>query len=496
MVNWFIRQRIDQIQNFMKHPVETQKGILFSQLYHAENTDYGKLHGFSSISKYGDFKERVPVVTYEDFEPYIELARKGQRDMIWPGYIRKFAKSSGTTNAKSKYIPITEESLEQCHFKAGKDLLSIYANNHPENSLFSNKNLRLGGSSELYEDFNTKFGDLSAIMIENLPFWVEITTTPSKKTSLMSEWESKLKAIINEVKNEDVGSLTGVPSWMMVLLQKLLADSNKSTIAEIWPNLEVFFHGGISFKPYQNEYRRIIGKDIRYYEIYNASEGFFGIQDRYGSDEMLLMLDYGIFYEFIPMEQFGKSDPKVLPLEDVETGKNYAVVITTNGGLWRYIIGDTIKFTSLNPFRIKISGRTKHHINAFGEELMIDNVETALAKACTATGAAISDYTGAPIFMKDNECGAHEWIFEFTKAPADLELFTTIFDTELKSLNSDYEAKRYKNITLREPVVHLASQGLFYRWLAGKGKLGGQNKVPRLSNEREYLEALLELNYN
>ena len=494
VVNYFIRQRIDQIQNFMARPIETQNGILFSQLYHAENTDYGKIHGFNSISSYEDFQRNIPIVTYEDFEPYIEQARQGKPDIFWPGYIRKFAKSSGTTNAKSKFIPISEESLEDCHFKAGKDLVSIYANNHPENLLFLNKNLRLGGSSELYEDFNTKFGDLSAIMIENLPFWVEITTTPSKKVSLMSEWESKLSAIIAEVKNEDVGSFSGVPSWMMVLLQRVLTETGHQNISELWPNLEVFFHGGISFKPYKEQYRKIIGKDINYYEIYNASEGFFGIQDQYGSDEMLLMLDYGIFYEFIPMETFDPKNLQAIPLENVEIGKNYAMVITTNSGLWRYLIGDTVKFTSLNPYRIKISGRTKHYINAFGEELMIDNVETALSKACETTDSSISDFTGAPVFMKDGESGAHEWIFEFTKQPTDLEQFIEIFDNHLKAVNSDYEAKRYNNITLKKPIVHVAKPHLFYEWMSLRGKLGGQNKVPRLSNDREFIDPLLLMN--
>lgn len=494
VVNWFIRQRIDQIQNFMNRPFETQHGVLFSQLYHAVNTDYGKIHGFSSISTYEDFQRNVPIVTYEDFEPYIERARRGKADVFWPGHIRKFAKSSGTTNAKSKFIPISEESLEDCHFKGGKDLLSIYANNHPENSLFLNKNLRLGGSSEIYQDYNTKFGDLSAIMIENLPFWVEITTTPSKKVSLMSEWESKLKAIVSEVKNEDVGSMTGVPSWMMVLLQRTLQETGHQTISELWPNLEVFFHGGISFKPYRDQYKKIIGKDINYYEIYNASEGFFAIQDQHQSDEMLLMLDYGIFYEFIPMDTFHSEDRQAIPLQEVELNKNYAMVITTNSGLWRYLIGDTVKFTSLSPFRIKITGRTKHYINAFGEELMIDNVDNALAKACEQTGATISDFTGAPVFMKDGESGAHEWIFEFTESPSDLERFIDVFDNTLKSLNSDYEAKRYNNMTLKRPVVHVAKPKLFYDWMSSRGKLGGQNKVPRLSNDREYIEPLLELN--
>ena len=494
VVNWFIKQRIDQIQNFMDHPIETQKGILSSLLYHAEETEYGKIHGFSSVSNYEDFKRNVPIVSYENFEPYIEKARQGQRDIIWPGLIRQFAKSSGTTNAKSKFIPITDESLEYCHFKAGKDLVSIYANNHPENQLFAYKNLRLGGSAEVYEQFNTKFGDLSAILIDNLPFWVEITTTPSKKVSLMSEWESKLKAIVSEVKNAEVGSLTGVPSWMMVLIQRVLKETNAGSISEIWPNLEVFFHGGISFKPYRDQYRQIIGKDINYYEIYNASEGFFGIQDQHGSDEMLLMLDYGIFYEFIPMEDFGKENPRVLSLENVEKNKNYALVITTNGGLWRYLIGDTVCFTSLNPFRIKISGRTKHYINAFGEELMIDNVECALHKACEKTGAQITEYTGAPIFMSGNGSGAHEWIFEFSKEPSSLEDFTDIFDEHLKSINSDYEAKRYLNMTLKRPVVNVAKPNLFYHWMESRGKLGGQNKVPRLCNDREYIDPLLMLN--
>ncbi|MDY6025426.1 GH3 auxin-responsive promoter family protein [Bergeyella zoohelcum] len=493
VVNWFIKQRIDQIQNFMRHPIDTQRGILFSQLYHAEDTEYGKLHGFSSISSYEDFKNQVPIVSYEDFEPYIERVRQGQKNIIWPGAIKNFAKSSGTTNAKSKFIPITQDSLEKCHMKAGKDMVSIYANNHPDNQLFSNKNLRLGGSAELYEEFNTKFGDLSAILIDNLPFWVEITTTPSKKVSLMSEWEQKLKAIVEEVVHADVGSLTGVPSWMMVLLQRILKEKNINTIGELWPNLEVFFHGGINFSPYREEYKKIIGRTINYYEIYNASEGFFGIQDRSGSDEMLLMLDYGIFYEFIPMDQFSTENPMAIPLEEVELGKNYAVVITTNGGLWRYIIGDTVIFTSLDPYRIKISGRTKHYINAFGEELMIGNVESAIVKACQETGASVREFTGAPIFMEGNESGGHEWVFEFNTTPDSLEKFTQAFDEHLKQVNSDYEAKRYNNMTLKSPVIHKAPEGLFYQWMQSRGKMGGQNKVPRLSNDRTYITPILEL---
>lgn len=493
-VNWFIRQRIDQIENFIKHPFETQKGVLFSQIFHADETQYGKKYGFKDISSYRDFQQQVPIVTYEEFEPFIEKARQGQKDIIWPGLIRHFAKSSGTTNAKSKFIPISDESLEDCHYKAGKDMVSIYANNHPDNQLFLNKNLRLGGSAELYESFNTKFGDLSAILIENLPFWVEITTVPSKKTSLLAEWEAKLAAIVNEVKKQDVGSLIGVPSWMMVLLQRILAETEKENISDVFPNLEVFFHGGISFKPYKEQYKKTIGKDINYYEIYNASEGFFGIQDRCNSDEMLLMLDYGIFYEFIPMEKFNSNNLDAIPLSEVEIGKNYAMVITTNGGLWRYLIGDTVKFTSLSPHRIQISGRTKHYINAFGEELMIDNVEAALKKACNATEAHIVDYTGAPVFMREGKSGAHEWLMEFRKEPTDLETFCKVFDETLQSINSDYEAKRYHNITLNPPIIHIAKPNLFFRWMESRGKLGGQNKVPRLSNDRQYLEPLLKMN--
>lgn len=494
VVNWFIKQRMDQIENFMHNPLEVQQNVLFSHVLHAENTEYGKLHGFSSIGTLEDFQQQVPLVTYEEFEPFIEKARQGNRDVIWPGAVKNFAKSSGTTNARSKFIPITQDSLEKCHLKAGKDMVALYVNNHPENQLFSNRNLRLGGSAELYEEFGTRFGDLSAIIIDNLPIWVEITTTPSKKVSLMSEWETKLTAITQEVIHAQVGSLTGVPSWMLVLLQRVLAVSGKKSIKELWPNLEVFFHGGINMAPYRSEYRRIMGQDINYYETYNASEGFFGIQDQKGSEELLLMLDYGIFYEFIPMEEFGQENPKVVTLAQVELGKNYSMVITTNGGLWRYIIGDTVVFTSLHPFRIKISGRTKHYINAFGEELMIGNVEAALMKASQDTDSAVGDFTGAPIFMTENTKGGHEWMIEFSRLPADMERFTQSFDAHLRSLNSDYDAKRYRDMTLTLPKIHIARPNLFYDWMAQRGKLGGQNKVPRLSNERTYLEELLKLN--
>lgn len=489
-----MRSRMRQIENFIKNPIETQESILFNNLSKARNTEYGELYGFKEISSYEEFKTHVPLVRYEDFEPFIEKARKGQPDVTWKGKIKWFAKSSGTTNAKSKFIPISEESLEDCHYAAGKMMFAIYLNNHPDTEIFKNKNLRLGGSSEIYQKYDTLFGDLSAILIDNLPFYAELRNTPNKQISLMSEWESKMKAISNAVIAEDIGCLTGVPSWMLVLLNHVLEITGKEKLDEVWPMLEVFFHGGISFKPYEENYRNLTHKKLNFYELYNASEGFFGIQDRSDSKEMLLLLDNGIFYEFIPMEEFESDNPRVVQLQDVEVGKNYAIVITTNGGLWRYIIGDTVKFTSKAPFRIVISGRTKHFINAFGEELIIENAEEGLKRACQKTGAIVKEFTAGPIYMEGNSKGAHEWIVEFEKMPENLEEFARILDETLQELNSDYEAKRYKNITLNPLKLNVAKPDLFFNWMKSRGKLGGQNKVPRLANSREFLEPLLEMN--
>jgi len=351
--------------------------------------------------------------------------------------------------------------------------------------------LRLGGSKELYENNNTFFGDLSAILIDNMPMWAEFSSTPSNKTSLMSNWETKLPAIIKESSLENVTSLAGVPSWMMVLLNKTLEENKKTNILEIWPNLEVYFHGGVSFEPYKEQYKNLFPKaDFKYYEIYNASEGFFALQDQNNVNELLLMLDYGIFYEFIPMDTFGKDNQKVIPLSDVEINKNYALVITTNSGLWRYLIGDTIRFTSLNPYRIKVTGRTKHHINVFGEELMVENTDMALAKTCKTLHCDIIDYTVAPIFMKGKEKGGHEWIIEFKKHPVNMANFSELLDKNLQQVNSDYEAKRFNNMTLNPLVLNVARENLFYDWLKKKDKLGGQHKIPRLSNLRDYLEEL------
>lgn len=481
---------------FLKYPNEVQEELLFNLLRTAELTIVGQKYEFSSIRSYKTFAERVPISTYEELEPLIERTRKGEQNVFWNTPIKWFAKSSGTTNAKSKFIPVSNEALEDCHYKASKDLLCLYLNNNENSQLFTGKSLRLGGSKQLYEDNNTFFGDLSAILIDNMPFWAEFSSTPSNKVSLMSEWESKIQAIIQETVMENVTSFAGVPSWMLVLLNRVLEETGKNNLAELWPNVEVYFHGGVSFEPYREQYKRLLPKeDFRYYEIYNASEGFFAIQDLNNSNDLLLMLDYGIFYEFIPMDAFGTPDQKVIRLSEVELNKNYAVVITTNSGLWRYLIGDTVRFTSLNPYRIKVTGRTKHHINVFGEELMVENTDKAISKACHETNCEVIDYTVAPIFMKGREKGAHEWMVEFRRKPENMELFRQKLDEALQTVNSDYEAKRYNNMTLNPLVLNVARPNLFYDWLKEQDKLGGQHKIPRLSNSREYLDRLKALQY-
>ncbi len=495
IASWLLKKRYHQIELFLKYPGEVQEEVLHQLLEIAEDTEIGKKYDFESIANYETFSQRVPIVSYEEIEPLIERTRKGEQNIFWPTSIKWFAKSSGTTNAKSKFIPVSTEALEDCHYKSGKDLLCLYLNNNENSQLFTGKSLRLGGSKELYQDNGSFFGDLSAILIDNMPLWAEFSSTPSNRVSLMSEWESKLKAIVYESTQENVTSLAGVPSWMLVLLNNVLQETGKDHLFQIWENLEVYFHGGVSFIPYKEQYQNLLPrKSFKYYEIYNASEGFFAIQDRNNADDLLLMLDYGIFYEFIPMDTYGTANQKTLPLWDVEVNMNYVIIITTNAGLWRYKIGDTVRFTSTNPYRIRITGRTKHHINVFGEELIIENAEEALRQICKKTEAEIKDYTVAPIFMSGKEKGAHEWIIEFRKAPKDLNYFTEFLDNALKSLNSDYEAKRYNNITLKMPKVHMARENLFYDWLKSRDKLGGQHKIPRLSNKRDYIEELLPMN--
>ena len=495
LASWFLKKRFHQIELFLKYPIDVQNELLEHLLHTAKNTEIGKQYDFASISTYREFAERVPVTSYEDNHLQIERARKGESNIFWPTPIKWFAKSSGTTNSKSKFIPVSSDSLEHCHYAASKDLLCMYLNNNPDANLFLGKSLRLGGSKELYKENATVYGDLSAILIDNMPFWAEYSSTPNNEVSLMADWELKMQAIVDQTIQENVTSLAGVPSWMLVLLNNVLESTGKSNLFEIWPNLEVYFHGGVNFDPYIEQYNAILPKDnFRYYEIYNASEGFFAIQDRNANKELLLMLDYGIFYEFIPMDTYGSASEKIIPLEQVQVAKNYAIVITTNAGLWRYKIGDTVRFTSISPFRIKVTGRTKHHINVFGEELIIENAEMALKQASKHTQCEIVDYTAAPIFMEGREKGAHEWIIEFKIPPKDLSLFTKSLDNALMDVNSDYQAKRFNNTTLNMPKVHVARQRLFYDWLKQKNKLGGQHKVPRLSNKRDFIEELLHLN--
>lgn len=495
IASWFLKKRFHQIELFLKYPIEVQNELLHQLIDTAKDTEIGKKYDFSSITNYRIFSERVPITTYEEYQHVIERSRKGEHNIFWPEPIKWFAKSSGTTNAKSKFIPVSNDSLEDCHYAASKDLLCMYLNNNENSQLFTGKSLRLGGSKELYMENGTVFGDLSAILIDNMPFWAEFSSTPSNRVSLMSDWEHKMQAIVDETINENVTSLAGVPSWMLVLLNNVLETTGKNHLFEVWPNLEVYFHGGVSFTPYSDQYKAILPKkEFKYYEIYNASEGFFAIQDQNNSNELLLMLDYGIFYEFIAMDTYRTKNQKVIPLSDVEIGVNYAVIITTNAGLWRYKIGDTVRFTSINPYRLRVSGRTKHFINVFGEELIIENAEYALKKVCQKTNAKIVDYTAAPIYMKGKEKGAHEWLIEFKSPPENMEVFNQLLDDTLKSLNSDYEAKRYNDMTLNKPKIHVARKHLFYDWLKRHNKLGGQHKIPRLSNNREYIDELLLLN--
>ena len=494
VASWMLKKRMHQIELFVKYPIDVQNEELKKLVQQAKNTEFGKKYDFSSIDNYQTFSERVPSFTYEEFFPTIKKTINGQQNIFWSENIKWFAQSSGTTNSKSKFIPVSSSSLDNCHFKGGKDMLCLYLNNNENSNMFLGKSLRLGGSRKIYENNDNYFGDLSAILIDNLPIWAELISTPNNEISLMDKWDEKIDAIIKGTLQEDVRSLAGVPSWMLTLMNKLLKTTGYKYIDDIWQNLEVYFHGGVSFKPYRNEFNNIISnKDFKYYEVYNASEGFFGIQDTNDGRDLLLMLDYGVFYEFIEVSEMEKSE-KIIDLSQVQTGVNYAMLITTNSGLWRYKIGDTIQFTSLNPFRIIISGRTKHFVNAFGEEVIIDNVEKALEKVITKHQCKIVDYTVAPRFMRSGKKGNHDWIIEFSKEPKSIENFMSDLDLSIQQNNTDYKAKRFKNITLDKPILHMARENLFYDWLKSKNKVGGQNKIPRLSNDRSFFEELIRMN--
>ncbi|MDP1622967.1 MAG: GH3 auxin-responsive promoter family protein [Bacteroidales bacterium] len=496
VISWLMKKRIHQIELFMQYPNEVQTEWLRKLLSSARNTEWGRQYDFKSITTPDQFKNRLPINDYDTLKGAIDRLRQGEQNILWPSEIKWFAKSSGTTNDKSKFIPVSQEAMEECHFKGGKDLLSIYFNTHHDTKLFDGKSIAMGGSRQIMEVNNESYiqGDLSAILIQNLPLWIEFMRTPNLTIALMDEWESKIEKMAAATIQHDVTNISGVPSWTLLLLKRILEITGKSNLLEVWPNFELFIHGGVNFSPYREQFKQMLPSEkVNYLETYNASEGFFGIQDRNMADDMLLMLDYGIYYEFIPVGQVGLEHPDVFNLDEVELHVNYAMVITTNAGLWRYLIGDTIQFTSCHPYRIRISGRTRNFINAFGEELIIDNAEKAIAIACERSHSVVTEYTAAPVYISDHQKGAHEWLIEFKQPPNDIAFFTAALDTALKSLNSDYEAKRYHDMMLEEPRVRTVPPLTFYNWLKSKGKLGGQHKVPRLNNDRKYIDEILNL---
>ncbi len=491
-ISTLARLRSWRLEAWMQHPISAQREVLQDLVTSAQFTEFGRQYDFNKLFTTKSFKQAIPIQDYSDLKPYVERIMAGEQNLIWNTPINWFAKSSGTTSDKSKFIPVTQESLEDCHFKAAKDVLALYYMYNPESDLLTGKGLVVGGShtiNSLHEEAH--YGDLSAVLMQNTPFWGNWIRTPDLRIALMDEWEGKIEMLAQNTMHEDVTSVSGVPTWTLVLFQRILEITGKKNMKEVWPSLELYFHGGVSFHPYKEQFKKLVGEDIHYLEMYNASEGFFAAQDLPGSEGMLLFLDHGIFYELMPIEEYGKDEPKTIGLKDVELGQHYAPVISTNGGLWRYLVGDTIQFTSLTPYRIKVSGRLKLYINAFGEELIIDNADRAMSIACKETGSVLTDYTAGPVYFSNEGNGAHEWLIEFETEPNDLELFSKVLDVELKKLNSDYEAKRYKDIALRPPLVKALSKGHFNHWLKQKNKLGGQHKVPRLSNDRTIIEEVL-----
>ena len=492
---WFMKRRMPRIEAMYERPLDLQYDGLTRLITDGRDTEWGRTYGYADFTSYATFRERVPISTYEELFPYIERMMQGEQQVLWNSPISWFSKSSGTTNARSKFIPVSKESLEECHMMGGKDMITLLIQNKPETKIFEGKGLSIGGSLSA-DTMNSRMlmGDVSAVVMKNLPIWAQMIRTPSLDVALMGDWDQKIEKMALETSQENVTSILGVPTWTLVLIEKILEITGKRSILEVWPNFEFLVHGAVAFGPYRDLFQTHVfpSSEVRFLEIYNASEGFFGIQDDLNRpDEMLLMLDYGIFYEFIPMGETGEEMESIVPLEQVELGVNYAMVISTNSGLWRYKIGDTVRFTCLSPYRVKISGRTKHFINAFGEELIIENAEQAIARACRLTDAEMKDYTAAPVYMDGGKRGSHEWVVEFSKAPKDLCTFAAVLDQTLREINSDYDAKRSYDLVLGPPVVHVAPQGTFYGWMRSRGKLGGQHKVPRLSNHREFIDGVL-----
>lgn len=504
LVSWFIRQRMESIQQAAHHPIETQERLLRELLQAARLTEWGQKFDYASVKTPRQFSERVPLQDYESLKPFIERMMKGEQNVLWHSEITWFAKSSGTTSDRSKFIPVSQEGLNGCHFKGGRDTLAVYCHNHPGTKIFSGKGLLMGGSHQIHQlNEDCRYGDVSAVMMQNMPLLAHWLKTPELSVALMDNWEEKLERMTEITIRQNVTHLAGVPTWTLILLRKILEKTGKQNIADVWRNLELYIHGGVSFTPYREQFKNLIQSDnMHYVETYNASEGFFALQDSENSDDLLLLTDNGVYYEFLeaaspppPLPGRRESErnviSKLIPLAEAKVGKTYSLVISTSSGLWRYQIGDTVQFTSIRPYKIKIAGRTKHFINVFGEEVMVDNTDRAIAETCKKTGAVVSDYTVAPIFLEGNKKGGHEWLIEFEKTPADLKEFTFLLDECLRSLNSDYDAKRFKDIALRLPAVHSLPQGTFYNWLKSKGKLGGQNKVPRLANDRKLIEEIL-----
>lgn len=497
LFNWFIRRRMADIEATRRAPVEAQRQAFSMLLQQGKRTRFGVEHGLQDVRNFREFKSRVPVRTYDEFKPWIEAARAGESDVIWPGKISWFAKSSGTTSDRSKFLPVTAEALHSCHYKGGKDLLAMYCAAVPQARLYEGKHLALGGSSALHEDGSGGYtGDLSAIIIRNLPAWVEARRTPGRKIALMDDWTEKVDAMARTTMKEDVRSLSGVPSWMLVIGKRILELSGADSLGEVWPDLQLYMHGGVSFGPYRRNFQELIGASrspVSFMESYNASEGFFGLQDRIGADDMLLMADYGIHFEFMPREEWEAEEPQTLELRELEVGESYALVISTNAGLWRYALGDVVRITEKFPFRMQVVGRTSMCLNAFGEELMVGQTDLAIRHASDLTSSSIRDYTVAPVFMSTERTGGHEWAIEFDAAPRDLVQFTAELDAALQRLNSDYAAKRTAGLAMSAPRIHIVSSGTFEMWLRARGKVGGQHKVPRLSNQRTTLEAVLAL---
>jgi GH3 auxin-responsive promoter len=493
-ISRLVRMRWWKIDNWINQPHQCQHAVWQNLLAEAQYTEFGRKYNFTNLQSVAQFQQAVPLSQYDDLKPYIMRMMEGEDNVLWNTPVEWFAKSSGTTSDKSKFIPVSYESLEENHYRASKDVLSFYYSHNPYSDLLTGKGLVIGGSHEVHQhNENVQYGDLSAVVLQNGPFWTHWLRTPGLDVALMSEWESKIEKMAETTIKENVTSIAGVPTWTLVLLRRILEKTGKANIKEVWPNLELYMHGGVSFVPYREQFTKIIGAPIHYLEMYNASEGFFAAQNSLDEEGMILFVNHGIFYEFIPFEELDAEHPRALQLHEVEINRNYALVISTNGGLWRYLVGDTVQFTSLRPYRVKVSGRTRHFINAFGEELMVDNTDLALSVASEKTGAVINDYTAAPVYFTHGKNGAHEWLIEFEKEPDNLSEFAFELDCALQNINSDYEAKRHRNIALRQPLIQVMQKGVFNQWLKTKGKLGGQHKVPRLSNNRNILEEIMAI---